>query len=178
MASRGSTADVAGHQRNNLLGDRIILQLRRVGTREAEKDAVERVDDQRRGDLGVMDRRFALMGPQVVARALGESALDIRDALEAANARNLLDEATVEIRIDRLGREHRGHQRSDGITWLQSLHVIECLIQEGGDAVDMALDQCGDQRLLAREVLVERTDAHSSYPRYAIGAGPLVADLD
>ena len=56
LPSRGSAADVAGQQRNNLLGDRIIFQLRRVGTREAEKNAVECVDDQRRGDLGVMDR--------------------------------------------------------------------------------------------------------------------------
>ena len=103
VPSRGSTADVAGHQRNNLLGDRIIFQLRRVGTREAEKNAVECVDDQRRGDLGVMDRRFAAMGLQVVAGALGESAFDVRNALEAANARNLLDQQTVEIPIERLG---------------------------------------------------------------------------
>ena len=42
----------------------------------------------------------------------------------------------------------------------------------------VALDDGRDQRLLAREVLVERTDADAGHGRNFVGARPIVAFLD
>ena len=70
------------------------------------------------------------------------------------------------MRLDRHGDElaHRFFHRQ--------AHRFRQLAADGlHDLLIVAIDDGGDERLLAGEILVERTDAHARYLRDAVGAG-------
>ena len=101
MAYRGSTADVAGHQRDNLLSDLIIFQLRRVGTREAGTAFAEKALQQK---IEIMLELLGLMLKTYCEKGRMISTLELQKAVSAERVLSLAEK--IRMGMNRLMMLH------------------------------------------------------------------------
>ena len=87
--------------------------------------------------------------------------VELAQLREPADARHLLGQHAVELRIDRVRADRQLDHRARGLRDRQRRDARELGEDRGVHLLDVALDQRGDQRLLVREVLVERADRHA-----------------
>jgi hypothetical protein len=133
-------------------------------------------DESGKVEIGNVD--LAAMGFEIAAKKPARVSLDRFDVFEPSGAGDLLGEDAVKLRIDTVsldrGCDEFARRDVDRARGDLEQGVEDHLRQ----FLRVALDDGRDQRLLAREVLVERADADAGHGRDLVGARPVVAFLD
>ena len=133
-----------------------------------------RHDDEGR-KVGIGDVDLAPMRLEMVAKQHAGVADGGVDALEPAGAGNLLVQHAVKFWIDAVGLDSGRHERARRALDRQIGDVAERSARDLEQFLRVALDDGRDQRLLAREILVERADADAGHGGDLVGARPIVA---
>jgi hypothetical protein len=98
--------------------------------------------------------------------------------LELTQARNLLCEHTMQPGINPVRFNRDGDERAHRLLHRPAQNFRQLTPDRLPDLLLMALDDGGDECLLAGKILVERADAHPRHFRDAVSAGLVEAFLD
>lgn len=91
-------------------------------------------------------------------------------AVELSGAGDLLGEDALQFRVDAVGFDRDADEAAHGFLDRHVRDFAECGADDGHDLLLVAVDHGGDERLLARKILIERADADAGDLGDAVGA--------
>jgi hypothetical protein len=97
------------------------------------------------------------------------------DVLEPSGARDLLDKDAVKFWVNAVGFNHDGNELARRDFERACRHFDHGVAHYLHHFVHVTVDHSRDQRLLAREILVQRTNTHARHGGDLVGARPIVA---
>ena len=128
--------------------------------------------DVRIGNVELISMRF-----EVVANKAESFALDRFDVFEPSGTRYLFDKDAMQLWIDPVGVKHdRNELACRDLDWARRC-LDQCVADQLQHFVHVTVDNGRHQRLLAGEILVERTDADAGHGCDFVGTGPVIAFL-
>lgn len=133
------------------------------------RDRFDHVRHQERGEVEVLRPQLTAVRLEVCANERATPRLDLLDALESAEARHLLDEHTVETRVDPVSRDHdadrlahghgeRGGRELAGLGFEQRDHLRHVPLGAGLDPAALPSLRADDGHAYVRAHLYETHD--------------------
>jgi len=156
----------------------VILQPLGVVEHRAVRHRLDRGRHQERRQLDVGDAELVASARQVPGDRREHRPLELVALGRLAEPRHLLHQHAVQIGIDRVRAHDQLDHRAHGRAQRQIAHALELGHHRRRHLVLVAPEQRRDQRLLRREVLVERADRHAGGLRDLVGRRPIEAVLD
>ena len=103
------------------------------------------------------------MSLEIASNKCVSFAVDSLDVFQPSRTRGLLGKDAVKLWVDAVGVEHDGNEFARRDLDRARRHLGQRVADRLHHLVHMAVDDSRDQRLLAREVLIERADADARY---------------
>src|SRR5262245_44807219 len=173
--SRGAAAcEVPDDQLRHLVEEGLAAQDVRAMQNRRVRQGLDGVNQHERGELEVARTERGALLLEVAACDFLEQPFQLDHVLLAPGVRHLFHEDPVQLGLDRMGVEHRAHHVSSPAPQGAGPRAREPVLEGVEHLLDVPLEECGDDRLLAGKVLVERSDAHTSPIGDAVGARRVV----
>jgi hypothetical protein len=126
-------------------------------------------------EIEILDSDLAAVGVEIRADKCQSLLFDSLDILQTPDTGRLLSQNPVKLWVDAVSIDHDGHKLSRrNLDWTER-DLAEGPAHNLHHFVVVALDNGCDQRLLAREVLIKRSDADTGDLRNPICARAIVS---
>ena len=129
------------------------------------------------GEIGISDLDLISMCLEIASNQCISLALVSLDIFQPPNPRDLFRKDAMKLGIDAVSVDcNRNEFARRDLDWARS-HLDQSVASQLRNLLRMAVDNRRDQRLLAREVLVQRTDTDAGHLGNPVGARAVIAFL-